>query len=126
MHYQYLLSLKVDDTIFILSIYEFEYALANAPEHKKAEIENIIQQIQQDFIVLPLSLTEARLFANLKMSLKTLRNINQANLSKHTIDLMIAASALNNNAILVSADKLFNDICLFDSTFKLENWTLSS
>ena len=40
------------------------------------------------------------------------------------IDLMIAASALNQHAVLVSADKIFQDICLFMPELKLENWTM--
>jgi predicted nucleic acid-binding protein len=93
-----LLALEESDDIFIsvLTLYEFEYAFANSPAHKKAEIKATIQQIQQDLIVLPLSPTAAEIFGDLKKLFKELRKINPENLKKHTIDLMIAASALNH------------------------------
>lgn len=119
-----LLGLTENDDIFIsiLTLYEFEYAFANSPEHKKSVIKNTIQQIQQDFIVLSLSPIEAEIFGDLKKSLKELRNINPNNLKKHTVDLMIAASALNHNTVLVSADRIYHDIQLINSELKLENW----
>lgn len=123
-----LLRLKEDDAIFIsiLTLYEFEYALVNAPDYKKVEIDDTILQIQQDFVVLPLVAVEAKIFANLKRHIKALRNISPANLPKHNIDLMIAASALNQQAVLVSADKIFQDISLLMPELKLENWTMPS
>lgn len=67
-----ILNLNTNDALFvsILTLYEFEYALSNSPKYKKIKIEATIQQIQQDFIVLPLSLTAAKKFGNLKNNLK--------------------------------------------------------
>jgi predicted nucleic acid-binding protein len=85
-----ILALKENDDIFIsiLTLYEFEYAFANAPTQKKNEIRATIWQMQQDFIVLPLSPTAAEIFGDLKKLFKELRNIKSENLKKHTIDLM--------------------------------------
>ena len=121
---QKLLALKENDDIFIsiLTLYEFEYAFANSPTHKKNEIRATTWQMQQDFIVLPLSSTAAEIFGDLKKSLKELRNIKPENLKKHTIDLIIAASALNHQTVLISDDKIYNDIQLIKSELILENW----
>ena len=117
-----LLSLKENDEIFvsILTIYEFEYAFANSPEQKKAELQATIEQIQQDFVVLPLTPFEAKIFGNLKRRFKELRKVKQENLKKHTLDLMIAASAIGQGAILVSADKIYKDIHFLNSELKLD------
>lgn len=119
-----ILALKENDDAFIsiLTLYEFEYALANAPIQKKTEIKTTLWQIQQDFMILPLSASAAEFFGELKKSLKELRNIKPENLKKHTIDLMIAADALNHHAALVSADKIYQDIQLITPELNLENW----
>jgi predicted nucleic acid-binding protein len=121
-----ILALKEGDDILIsiLTLYEFEYAFANSPAHKKNEIRATICQIQQDFIVLPLSPTAAEIFGDLKKLFKELRNIKQENLKKHTIDLMIAADTLNHRTVLVSADKIYQDIQLIKPELNLENWTI--
>lgn len=121
-----LLALKENDDIFIsiLTVYEFEYAFANSPAHKKSKIKATIQQMQYDFVVLPLSATAAAIFGELKKAFKETRKITPENLKKHTIDLMIAACALNHKIILVSADALFSEISSIDASLKLENWTL--
>ena len=121
-----ILALKENDDVFIsiLTLYEFEYAFSNSPIQKKNEIRATIWQMQQDFIVLPLSTTAAEVFGDLKKSLKELRNIKPENLKKHTIDLMIAADALNHHAILVSADKIYSDIQIIKPELKMENWII--
>ena len=43
---------------------------------------------------------------------------------KHNIDLMIAATAVVENSILISADMIFSEISTIDARLKLENWTL--
>ncbi|GFO71982.1 tRNA(fMet)-specific endonuclease VapC [Bathymodiolus japonicus methanotrophic gill symbiont] len=120
-----LLSLKENDEIFvsILTIYEFEYAFANSPEHKKVELQATIQQIQQiqqDFVVLPLTPSEAKIFGDLKKQFKELRKAKRETLKKHTLDLMIAASAIGQGIVLVSADKIYKDIQFLDSELKLD------
>ncbi len=122
-----ILALKENDDVFIsiLTLYEFEYAFANAPSQKKTEIKSTIWQMQQDFIVLPLSPTAAEIFGDLKKLFKELRNIKPENLKKHTIDLIIAADALNHRAVLVSADKIYQDILIINPELNLENWTIT-
>jgi predicted nucleic acid-binding protein len=122
-----ILALKENDDVFIsiLTLYEFEYAFANSPTQKKNEIRTTIWQMQQDFIVLSLSSIAAEIFGDLKKLFKELRNIKPETLKKHTIDLIIAADALNHRAVLVSADKIYSDIQLIKPELNLKNWTIT-
>lgn len=121
-----LLGLKDEDEIFIsiLTLYEFEYALSNSPDHKKQTIKNIIEQIKQDFTIFPLSVHGAKIFGELKKWFKDSQTISQENLKKQTIDLIIAATAIEYKAMLVSADKIFIVLQQFNNSFYVENWTL--
>ncbi len=57
---------SLDDTdevcISILTVYEFEYGLANAPDDKKEALGKKITEAQSDFEMLPLSGDGAKLF----------------------------------------------------------------
>jgi predicted nucleic acid-binding protein len=107
----------------ILSLYEFEYGFANTPESKKVRIRQKIIQVQKDFCCLPLTPQGAELFGLLKKSIKDLRNLNQENLKKHNIDLMMISTAITENCMLVSADKIFTDIQTVFADLSTEDWT---
>lgn len=115
---------NADVYVSILTLYEFEYALANCPDIKRLVIETTITKIMRDFCVLNLSVKQAKIFGNLKVQFKTLKQINAENIKKHSIDLMIAVSALDYDLTIVSADKIYSDVQSLHSDFKLENWTL--
>ena len=120
-----LLSLREEDEIFIsvLTLYEFEYAFANSPDNKKLVIKSTIEQIKQDFTVLALSVLGSVVFGELKKHFKDLQSINNENLKKHTVDLIIASTSLENNTTLVSADKIFKSIYFIDTKLVFEDWT---
>ncbi|MCX7087104.1 MAG: type II toxin-antitoxin system VapC family toxin, partial [Methylococcales bacterium] len=110
--------------ISILTLYELEYGLANAPDNKKAVIEQKIIEVQADFTVFPLSKKGAKVFGSFKKSIKESKMLTKENIKKHNIDLMIAATAIVENYTLVSADTIFPEISTMDTRLKLENWTL--
>ncbi len=56
--------------ISILTLYELEYGLANAPEYKKSIIEQKIIEAQIDFAVFPLSKKGAKLFGSFKTAIR--------------------------------------------------------
>ncbi len=121
-----LLGLKDEDEIFIsiLTLYEFEYALSNSPNNKKQTIKNTIEQVGQDFTTLPLSVHGAKIFGELKKWFKDSQAMGQENLKKQTIDLIIAATAIEYNTVLVSADKIFTVLQKFHDALYVEDWTL--
>ena len=111
-----LLSLGEDDDIFIsvITLYEFEYAFANSPLKK---------QLHKLNNMLPLSVHGSEAFGELKKRFKELQSINNENIKKHTVDLIVAATAFENKTILVSADKIYSSINSIHKKFIFEDWT---
>jgi predicted nucleic acid-binding protein len=130
LHYPKILNrianLKNTDNVAvsILTLYELEYGLANAPDNKKAIIEQKIIEVQTDFAIFPLSEKGAKVFGSFKKAIRNSKMLNKENIKKHNIDLMIAATAVVENSILISADTIFPEISTIDARLKLENWTL--
>jgi predicted nucleic acid-binding protein len=110
-------------SISILTLYEFEYAYHNAPDDKKVIIRNDINHLQKNFTVLPLSIKSSELFGQLKKQYKMLNMINKENIKKHNIDIMLASSAISENIVLVSADKIYIQLQQLNNNFYLEDWT---
>jgi predicted nucleic acid-binding protein len=108
--------------ISILTIYEFEYGLANAPDDKKEAVEKKIVEAQRDFEVVPLSVDGARRFGALKKALRDRRSLTQEGIKKHNIDLVIAATALVEGCALVSSDAVYEEFRESHPHLVLENW----
>lgn len=129
---RHLRALQDEDIVYVsvVTLYEMEYSHANAPEDKKAIIRNYIDEMRTDFEILPVSFDAAPVFGELKKAFKD--NYSAINLSSkteirktvqlHNIDLVLAATAICNELILVSADKLFPQLASIDSRLKVVNW----
>jgi len=119
-----LLSLQSDDSVYmsILTLYELEYGFANAPEEKKAVVRQKLTDAQKDFEILPLSNSGATLFGVLQKQLKETRKLSKENLKKHSVDIMIATTAITNHCILISADAIYMELQQFKMGPQLENW----
>jgi predicted nucleic acid-binding protein len=117
-------SLRRDDalSISILSLYEFEYGCANAVEAKKPVLRRRILNASTRFRVLGLSLKAGRLFGELKKKLSDARQLTEKGRRYHTVDLMIAATAIVESYTLVSSDSLYADLSELEPSLKLENW----
>jgi len=122
---QKLCSLPDSDTVYvsILTFYELEYGWANAPHDKKGVIRQKIREVQQDFEMFPLSLQGAKVFGDLKKIVKDSRSPSKENMKKYNVDLMLAATAISVNCILVSADTLYTDLQRLHQTLQLTDWT---
>lgn len=117
-------SFKDSDTvaISILTIYEFEYGCAKAPDDKKPEISKRIDAAQRDFEILALSTQAARIYGNLKKELVEARRLDKKRSRVHNIDVMIAASAIHEAWTLVSADAVYAELQKLNAALALENW----
>jgi predicted nucleic acid-binding protein len=117
-------SLKDTDEIFvsILTLYEFEYGYANAPDEKKGILRQKIKEMQQDFKILHLSTKSAEQFGSLKKALKDLRGLKKENIKKHNVDIIIAASAISENCILISNDDIYDALSLLNPELKSVSW----
>ncbi len=120
----------------ILSIFEMEYGAAHAttPELvKEARTALEFLKTQRDakkvmIEILPLTIEQAEIFGEIKEQFQKKKTemgekMGKRSLPKHNIDLMIAATAIESGAVLVSNDKkmfeLIQNIC---SDFRWEDW----
>jgi len=110
--------------ISIVTLYELEYAFHNAPENKQAIIRNDINHLQRNFSVVPLNIQSAEVFGQLKKQFKDSSMINKENIKKHNIDIMLASSAICENSVLVSADKIYIHLQQLNNNLHTEDWTL--
>jgi predicted nucleic acid-binding protein len=119
-----LASLESSDQVFIsiLALYELEYGFANAPEEKKPAIRNRISAAQEDFPILLLTPEGAGLFGSLKAGFRQLRQLNAKTTKSHNIDLMIAATAISEECVLISLDSIYPDVQRLHGDLKVENW----
>lgn len=110
--------------ISILNVYELEYGWANAPAEKRADIRQVITDIQTDFTVLGLSAQGAMVFGNLKKHIKETRSPSKENMKKFNIDVMLASTAITHQIVLVSADTVYADLQRHDPSLQVEDWTV--
>ena len=62
------------------------------------------------------------LFAELKVLYKRETGINKKAMKKNDLDILIAATAMAENAILISDDGIFEKLAEIDPKLKYENW----
>ncbi len=119
-------NLKETDEIYvsILSLYEFEYRFANAPDRIKPQIRTQIHAVCANFVVLSLPEAGADIFGKLKKQLHMLRNMKPENLKKYSIDLMLAATAIVYDCMLISEDGVFSDLKTAHTGFRTANWLI--
>lgn len=110
--------------IHFLTIFELEYSTTGCKENeKRIQVERVADTVFTDFPYINLSREDAKHFARIKTAIKTKYKISSENMKKYSIDLMIASSAISNNAVFVSHDrKLLEKINSVDSSFVFESW----
>ena len=118
-------SLEDSDEVYIsiLTLYELEYGLANAPADKQETIRKKIVETQNDFTVLPLSAEGAERFGALKKALRDRRSLTKRGAKSHNIDLIIAATAVVEECVLVSGDSIYQELRKSHPELLLEIWT---
>jgi predicted nucleic acid-binding protein len=99
----------------ILSLYELHHWFAYHPA-PRADAHEIIC----DFRIVPLSETGAELFGALMRDLRAGRP--RAEVQRHAIDCIIAVTALEGGAVLVSNDALFAQLVELVPALELDNW----
>ncbi|MBF0495337.1 MAG: PIN domain-containing protein [Deltaproteobacteria bacterium] len=120
--------------VSILTIYEHYYGMAKAESANDADLVERLEKacsiLLKKFPILPLSIAGAKEFGKLKDEYrKILEKVitKKKDLKKHlerkSIDLMLAGSAIAENAIFVSNDEIFETIKEMRPDFRLENWT---
>jgi len=111
--------------VSIISIYEYYFGIFNAPD------ENLSQQLLKTkdtilelFTILPLTLESAELYGKIKTAYKKQTGATRAGMRRHNVDFILASTALEQQAVIVSKDNIFSKIQEFEQGLQVENWTV--
>ncbi len=120
-------TLKDDDIIFvsILSLFELEYSFANTNDcEKKKQIHDTIDDIKYDsfFNILSINTETARIYGEIKSLLKNREQISRKNIKQYNIDTILASTALQENCIIVSGDKIYRLISKYKPEIEVQTW----
>ncbi len=122
----HLLALTDNDTVSvsIMTLYELSYGLHSYKSTAKsiAIFKQGIYFIEEYLDVLPLDIQEVDIFGRLKAKYKDATGIPNISNKKNDIDFLIAATAINHNAILVSNDDIFDKLLEIEPGMQLESW----
>ena len=109
--------------VSIVTLYEATYGLKHSEdEEQQEEIRQNIAYIRKYFEIIPLDLREMEFFADLKVLYKKKTGINKKAMKKNDLDILIASTAMAENATLISDDSIFEKLSEIEPKFKWENW----
>jgi predicted nucleic acid-binding protein len=117
--------LKDDDVVMVsvVTLYEMMYGLKHSQNNRQQdEIRKNIEFVQKYFEIIPLDLREMELFADMKVRYKKTTGIGQKAMKKNDLDMLIASTAMAEDATLVSNDRIFATLMEIESRFRWENW----
>ena len=120
-------NLEDDDIVMVsvITLYEAYYGLKNSEDEKQQEeIRKNIEFVQRFFEIVPLDLKEMELYADLKVLYKKSTGINRKAMKKNDLDILIASTAMAENATLISYDGIFEKLSEIEPKFKWENWLI--
>jgi len=100
--------------ISVMSIYELTYGIDNFQD------ENL--KNDQDTNIFSLDTNGATFFSQLKLKYKKATGIKSKEAKKNDLDLIIASIAMEQDAVLISNDKIFEKLMELEPRFKYENW----
>jgi predicted nucleic acid-binding protein len=112
--------------VSILTIYELDYSIAIANAELALDLEINKTEILENFAILPLSLEASEIYGRIKSSFKRRSQANTKTMKGHTVDLMVAATAIDQNAVVVSNDHIFSTIKEFEPDLIFDNWAKPS
>lgn len=110
----------------VLSLYELEYGIAGASADLQLRLQLLKQKILDFYIVLPLTEQGSRIYGRIKYLFKQSFGTNYQTMKTHTVDMIIASTALEQNAILVSSDAIYQQLQGLEPALKRENWAVGS
>lgn len=119
-----LASLEDEDEVFlsILSAYEYQHGIAKAPPELKESLRKAWSAFEARFPMIGLSSRGAILFGEIKAEYQNRVSVSDRQLKRHTVDFILASSAVEHDAILVSGDGIFSVIRGFYPSLQTESW----
>ncbi len=114
-----------DEVYFsVLTLYEYEYSIAESQEPLTQSLQDMKKTLLETFPFFPLTEEGATVYGKIKAGYKKQTGIDKKALKRHSVDFMLASSALVEEAIFVSGDRIFERIAEFEPRFQWENWTI--
>ncbi len=108
--------------ISVLTLYEAEYGALSVTEEHRERVIKAREIMRRLFDIIPVSENGAEIFGRIKKAYRQKTNMPRKLLDQHNIDLILASSAIAEDATLVSNDKIFLDIKDIEPSLKMENW----
>jgi len=109
--------------VSVLSAYEYKHGIAKAPAELKEALRKTWEDVEANFSILPLSLEAAEVYGKLKTLYELETQTGERRLKEHSVDFILASTALEHNAVLVSNDNVFLRIREYAPRLRVENWT---
>jgi predicted nucleic acid-binding protein len=106
----------------VISAYEYQHGIAKASGSLAENLKNTWQTLLDLFDVLPLTLEGARIYGEIKVQYENHTGIGRTEIKRHTIDFILAGTAIEMDAIVVSDDRIFQTIQEFYPSLRFENW----
>jgi len=106
----------------IISAYEYQHGIAKASESIAVSIKKAWETFLDLFEVLPLTLEGAKKYGEIKAKYKNHTGIGKKEIKRHTVDFILASTAIEKNAIVISDDQIFQRIHEFYPSLRFENW----
>ena len=111
--------------VSIISIYEYYFGIFNAPDESLSQqLLKTKDTILELFTILPLTLKSAELYGKIKTAYKKQTGATRAGMRRHNVDFILASTALEQQAVIVSKDNIFSKIQEFEHGLQVENWTI--
>jgi predicted nucleic acid-binding protein len=118
-------SLKEEDEVCvsIISLYEYNYGIFNAPDKGLSkQLQRAKETLLKIFKIIPLSLRGAELYGKIKAEYKKRNGHSRSDMKRHNIDIILASTAIEQDAVIVSKDKIFSKIHEINQDLQFENW----
>jgi predicted nucleic acid-binding protein len=110
-------------TISILGLYELHYGISKAGEADLAPgLLKTKRKVCASLPVVPLNQAGAEIFGKVKAQYQQAYGLGKNALSRDTVDLLIASSALETGAVLVSHDRVFRTLARVQPDLQVEDW----
>lgn len=108
-----------------MSAYEYQHGIAKARGELQAALQRTWATFLDVFEILPLSLAGAQRYGQLRSRYEREVGATTRATNRHASDFLLAATALDTAAILVSSDRLFTKLRTLEPQLQVEDWRLA-
>lgn len=106
----------------IISAYEYHHGIAKASKTLSENLRKAWQTFLDLFEVLPLTLRGAEIYGEIKTRYEKHTGIGKKEIKRHSVDFILASTAIETNSVIVSDDHIFKTIREFYPALRVENW----